>query len=107
ARPAEQASENKSATSATENKPAADEKPDGEKNGQQGLTESELKELTDLKARDREVRAHEAAHQAVGGQYAGAISFTSQRGPVGAQYAMGDALPIDLHPVSGDPQATF
>ena len=35
----------------------------------QGLDEAELKQLTELKARDREVRAHEAAHQAVGGQY--------------------------------------
>ncbi len=107
ARTAEQASENKSATSATENKPAADEKPDGEKNGQQGLTESELKELTDLKARDREVRAHEAAHQAVGGQYAGAMSFSYQRGPDGAQYAVGGEVPIDVAPVAGDPQATI
>ncbi|MEQ5814458.1 hypothetical protein J3362_02975 [Marinobacter sp. NFXS11] len=73
----------------------------------QGLSEQELKQLTDLKARDREVRAHEAAHQAVGGQYAGAMSFTYQRGPDGAQYAVGGEVSIDLSPVQGDPQATI
>jgi len=73
----------------------------------QGLTEQELKQLTELKARDREVRAHEAAHQAVGGQYAGAMSFTYQRGPDGAQYAVGGEVSIDLSPVQGDPRATI
>lgn len=73
----------------------------------QGLTEQELKQLTELKARDREVRAHEAAHQAVGGQYAGAMSFTYQRGPDGAQYAVGGEVSIDISPVQGDPQATI
>ena len=66
-----------------------------------------MKELTELKARDREVRAHEAAHQAVGGQYAGGMSFTYQRGPDGAQYAVGGEVSIDISPVSGNPQATI
>lgn len=73
----------------------------------QGLTDAELKQLSQLKARDREVRAHEAAHQAVGGQYAGAISYTYQRGPDGAQYAVGGEVSIDVSPVQGDPQATI
>lgn len=73
----------------------------------QGLNVDELKQLTELKARDREVRAHEAAHQAVGGQYAGAMSFTYQRGPDGAQYAVGGEVSIDLSPVQGNPQATI
>ena len=82
-------------------------KPDGKNSDNpQGLSEQELKQLTELKARDREVRAHEAAHQAVGGQYAGAMSFTYQRGPDGAQYAVGGEVSIDLSPVQGDPQAT-
>ncbi|MDS1309361.1 MULTISPECIES: putative metalloprotease CJM1_0395 family protein [Marinobacter] len=72
-----------------------------------GLDEAELKELTELKARDREVRAHEAAHQAVGGQYAGAMSLSYQRGPDGAQYAVGGEVSIDMSPVNGDPQATI
>lgn len=74
---------------------------------QQGFSEEELEQLTELKARDREVRAHEAAHQAVGGEYAGAMSFTYQRGPDGAQYAVGGEVSIDLSPVQGDPQATI
>lgn len=73
----------------------------------QGLDEAQLRELSDLKARDREVRAHEAAHQAVGGQYAGAISYVYQRGPDGAQYAVGGEVSIDTSPVQGDPQATI
>lgn len=73
----------------------------------QGLDDVQLKELTDLKARDREVRAHEAAHQAVGGQYAGAISYVYERGPDGAQYAVGGEVSIDTSPVEGDPEATI
>lgn len=72
-----------------------------------GLTEQELKQLSELKARDREVRAHESAHQAVGGQYAGSVSYSYQRGPDGAQYAVGGEVSIDLAPVQGDPQATI
>lgn len=74
---------------------------------EQGLDEAQLKELQELKARDREVRAHEQAHQAVGGQYAGAASYAFQRGPDGNQYAIGGEVSIDLSPVEGDPQATI
>lgn len=80
--------------------------PRGE-SGEQGLSEEELRTLTDLKARDREVRAHESAHQAVGGQYAGSISYVYERGPDGAQYAVGGEVSIDVSPVAGDPQATI
>nr|WP_245000418.1 putative metalloprotease CJM1_0395 family protein [Marinobacter daepoensis] len=86
----------------------SDETPRTEHRDQsQALTDDDLKQLAELKARDREVRAHEAAHQAVGGQYAGAMSFTYQRGPDGAQYAVGGEVPIDVSPVAGDPQATI
>ena len=73
----------------------------------QGLDEAELKQLMELKARDREVRAHEATHQAVGGQYAGSISYVYERGPDGAQYAVGGEVSISTSPVRGDPQATI
>lgn len=73
----------------------------------QQLSPEELKELTELKARDREVRAHEAAHQAAGGQHAGAMSLTYERGADGAQYAVGGEVPIDVSPVAEDPQATI
>lgn len=72
-----------------------------------GLNEVELRELTELKARDREVRAHEAAHQATGGQHAGAMSLTYQRGPDGAQYAVGGEVSISMSSVAGNPQATI
>jgi len=73
----------------------------------QGLDEAELEQLAELKARDREVRAHEAAHQSVGGQYTGSISYVYERGPDGAQYAVGGEVSIDTSPIQGDPQATI
>lgn len=89
-------------------RPVADETGNSKPSAQeQGLSEEELKALTDLKARDREVRAHESAHQAVGGRFAGSASYVYQRGPDGAQYAVGGEVSIDLSPVSGDPQATI
>jgi len=61
----------------------------------------------ELSHRDREVRAHEAAHAAVGGRYAGAPSLTYSRGPDGRSYATGGEVAIDTAPVSGDPLATL
>ena len=71
------------------------------------LTEQEMQIVDKLQARDREVRAHEQAHKAVGGQYAGAISFSYQSGPDGRRYAVGGEVPIDVSPIPGDPQATI
>ncbi len=50
--------------------------------------------IKELAARDREVRAHEQAHMAVGGQYAGAASYTYERGPNGVNYAVGGEVSI-------------
>lgn len=72
-----------------------------------GLTEEERAQVKKLAARDREVRAHEAAHQAVGGQYAGAATFTFQSGPDGRRYAVGGEVPIDISTIPGDPDATI
>ena len=71
------------------------------------LTEEQQKMVQELKARDREVRAHEQAHAIVGGQYAGAPSYTYQSGPDGQQYAIGGEVSIDISPVDGDPEATI
>lgn len=87
-------------------KQRSDSASDNTARNNQQLDEAQLEELQELKARDREVRAHEQAHQAVGGQYAGAISYTYQRGPDGNQYAVGGEVSIDVAPVEGDPQAT-
>ncbi len=71
-----------------------------------GLTEEERRVLSELKQRDAEVRAHEAAHKAAGGAHAGGVSFSYQQGPDGRRYAVGGEVPIDISTVSGDPQAT-
>ena len=82
---------------------------EGEESKSSGLTlsEDEFKMIEDLKMRDREVKAHEQAHKSVGGQYTGAISYSYQAGPDGKRYAVGGEVPIDVSPVSGDPQATM
>lgn len=78
-----------------------------QKTDARGLTEAEQKMVRDLKARDAEVRRHEQAHAAVGGQYAGSPTYTYQTGPDGQQYAIGGAVSIDVSPVEGDPDATI
>ncbi|RXS43566.1 hypothetical protein EST55_05820 [Idiomarina sp. 29L] len=75
-------------------------------NGQQ-LDEQELEKVDELKSRDQEVRVHEQAHAAVGGQYAGSPSYEYERGPDGKSYAVGGEVQIDVSPVQGDPQATI
>ncbi|GGY49298.1 putative metalloprotease CJM1_0395 family protein [Parvularcula lutaonensis] len=69
------------------------------------LTDEEQRVVQKLKARDREVRAHEQAHKLVGGQYAGAISYDLQRGPDGQDYAIGGSVPIDVSK-EGSPEET-
>lgn len=71
------------------------------------LSDAELRKISKLKARDREVRAHEAAHVAVGGSVvrSGArLSYT--RGPDGVQYATGGEVSIDTSKAS-TPEATL
>lgn len=69
--------------------------------------EAELQQLQELKARDQEVRTHEQAHKAMGGQHAGAVSYTFQQGPDGNRYAVGGEVSIDMSEVADDPQATL
>lgn len=81
-----------------------------EKAQEQALNEQEAQELSqikELKARDTEVRIHEQAHAAVGGQHAGSPSYEYQRGPDGTNYAIGGEVQIDVSEVPGDPQATI
>ena len=66
-----------------------------------GLSEEEQKQLEKLKARDREVRAHEQAHlAAAAGLAMSGASYTYQRGPDGANYAIGGEVKIDTSPGS-------
>lgn len=81
--------------------------PSGEGGETGGLTDEEQDVVRDLAARDAEVRRHEEAHAAVGGQYAGQPSYTYQTGPDGQRYAVGGEVPIDIAPVKGDPEATI
>lgn len=80
---------------------------DSEKPNETGLTPQQQAQVAELAARDAEVRAHERAHQSTGGQYAGSISYSYQTGPDGKRYAIGGEVPIDVSPVSGNPQATI
>ncbi|MDA0737373.1 MAG: putative metalloprotease CJM1_0395 family protein [Nitrospirae bacterium] len=65
-------------------------------------------ELAKLQARDREVRAHEAAHSAAAGSLAnGGPSYTFQKGSDGRLYAVGGEVNIDTSADSNDPQATI
>ncbi len=72
------------------------------------LSAEEKRELEKLQARDREVRAHEAAHKNAAGHLArGGAQFEFQTGPDGRRYAVGGEVEIDTSKVPGDPQATI
>ncbi|MFQ5597179.1 MAG: putative metalloprotease CJM1_0395 family protein [Nitrospiria bacterium] len=72
------------------------------------LNLTDQKIVQDLKKRDREVRAHEAAHLGAAGPYAGGgARYTYQRGPDGRPYAVGGEVQIDTAEVPGDPEATL
>lgn len=71
------------------------------------LTAEQQAFLQDLKARDREVRAHEQAHASVGGIYAGAPQYDYVTGPDGMRYAVGGEVKIDVSPIPDDPEATI
>jgi hypothetical protein len=71
------------------------------------LSREEQKEVQQLAKRDREVRAHEAAHKAAAGSLAGPAHYEYTNGPDGRRYATGGEVNIDTSKVSGDPQATL
>lgn len=76
--------------------------------GEKVLTEEEQKQVEELKARDKEVKAHEQAHIAAGGSYVrGGARYDYQTGPDGKKYAVGGEVSIDTSAVEGDPQATI
>lgn len=64
-------------------------------------------EIRALATRDREVRAHEQAHAAVGGPHAGHPNYQYTQGPNGVRYASSGHVNIDISPVANDPQATL
>ncbi|MDR2755417.1 MAG: hypothetical protein LBC20_06890 [Planctomycetaceae bacterium] len=76
--------------------------------GKAELTPEEEEQVQKLKARDQEVRVHEAAHVAAGGPYVtNGPTYTYQTGPDGKSYAIGGEVGIDTSEVSGNPEATI
>ena len=55
--------------------------------------EEQVRELENIQ---REVVAHEAAHQAAAGQFGGGVSYTYTEGPDGKSYITGGEVPIKL-----------
>jgi hypothetical protein len=70
------------------------------------LQDSQRAAVQELKQIEREVIAHEAAHQAAGGRFAGAVSYSYTQGPDGKRYITGGEVPINV-PASDDPEQTI
>ncbi len=66
------------------------------KAGPSRLKPAEVQEVQELVERDRQVRAHEAAHQSAAGSLGGAASFTYKTGPDGKSYAVGGEVSVDM-----------
>jgi hypothetical protein len=67
--------------------------------GSHELTPEEKAVVAKLQARDREVRAHEAAHMAAAGAAAaGGATYTYEIGPDGKAYAVGGEVSIRMPP---------
>lgn len=75
--------------------------------GEEEMSAEEKREVQELKQRDREVKAHEQAHQSTGGRYTGSASYEYTTGPDGKRYATGGEVPIDVSPAGDDPKATI
>ena len=71
------------------------------------LSEEEKQRVADLKKRDAEVKAHEAAHRAAGGQFAGAASYGYEKGPDGRRYATSGEVPLTIKEDPSNPDATL
>lgn len=79
-----------------------------QQDNEQQLRQEEQRILQQLRSRDREVRAHEAAHIAAGRPYIrSGPSYTYQRGPDGRPYAIGGQVQLDTSEVRDDPEATL
>jgi len=83
---------------------ASEEEEDREKRGELSPKEQQL--VSKLRARDMEVRAHEAAHIGASGGLAGGASYSYQSGPDGKRYAVGGEVKISS-PRTSDPQQTL
>jgi hypothetical protein len=104
--------------SAEEAQASADSKTNGadsSKGSEPGVPKDQLDlspearaQLSKLKARDQQVRSHEAAHMAAGGSLVrGGATYTYQQGPDGGRYAVGGEVTLDTSSVPNDPKATI
>jgi hypothetical protein len=100
-------------TDSTKNKDKTNNGKNSNKSGKTEETSSgkkiskEEKQLIDnLKKIDKEVRTHEAAHEAAGGSLVRGESFSYTTGPDNQQYAVGGEVQIDMSTVPNDPRAT-
>lgn len=59
------------------------------------LSNEEKAQLSELKAADSRVKAHEAAHQS-GPAASGGASYTYKKGPDGVMYAVGGEVPVRI-----------
>lgn len=85
----------------------ANKKTSGIKTSQE-LDSEEIRELSEMKQRDLEVKAHEQAHIAAGGSYVkGGAKYGYEKGPDGKSYAVEGEVQIDTSKVPGDPEATL
>lgn len=62
----------------------------------QELTPQAQAQIAQLKAIEEKVKAHEAAHKAVGGAMTGPVSYSYTRGPDGKNYITGGEVPISI-----------
>jgi hypothetical protein len=105
-RPAPLPSTSENGQDETTRSESATQRPTRETQESSGLTEEEQRQVEQLQQRDREVKAHELAHKAVGGRYVVGGSFTYQTGPDGHRYAIGGEVSIDSSSES-TPQETL
>lgn len=99
-------SSSKSSTSGTVDKAKPSES--GAPQDQVNLSSEARQEVAKLKARDQQVRTHEAAHMAAGGSLVrGGATYSYQRGPDGAMYAVGGEVTLDTSEVPNNPRATM
>ena len=68
----------------------------GKENAEDKQKEASRQEVEELKARDREVRTHEQAHAALGGQHAGSPQYEYTQGPDGKRYVTDGEVSIDV-----------
>lgn len=80
-------------TSSTKNNTQNNDKNAGQKNIGE-LSQEEQRIVSELQAADTNVRAHEAAHMAVGGGLTSPASYTYERGPDNKMYAVAGEVGI-------------